>query len=194
MLQSDGRFGRENGLGVARRRFLGLLAGGVLAGTALPASAAGAKPGGMCLKLASQARGIIPFELPVLGSSSETFRSSDIEGTGVWINFFASWCGDCVVEMADLLALESKYRSAGLTVIGIDTDEAPDRGLGFRDRYKIPYRLLSDASGTVFSQYVGTGHLPTHLFYNADRLLTCVGIEGFTRSDMENEIRVTLGL
>jgi thiol-disulfide isomerase/thioredoxin len=158
------------------------------------AQAAGAKAGPECLAVLEKHRkGMLPFELPVLGSSDQTMKSSEIPGKAVWLNFFASWCGDCTVEMPSLIAIEAKYRDSGLTVIGIDVDETEQRGSGFRTQFKIPYPILTDSGGRVFS-ILGTGHLPTHLFYNADRDLTCLGLEGFTEKDMDNEVSVALGL
>lgn len=177
------------------RRKAFLTAAAALSSAALfPAAAAasGARPGPECLPLNAHPPGILPFELPVLGGNGQTVNSSALNGKAVWLNFFASWCGDCIVEMDNVLALEAKYRSAGLTLIGIDTLESESRASAFRNRYKIPYTILTDPNGTVFNT-IGTNHLPTHLFYTASGRLTCVGIEGLTYKDMDNEIAVVLG-
>jgi peroxiredoxin len=159
------------------------------------AEASGAKSGPLCLRVDEKHRnGMLRFDLPVLGSENgETMKSEEIAGKAVWLNFFASWCVDCTTEMQSLLAVESKYRTAGLTVIGIDVDEPVALGSAFRTQFAVPYPMLSDSGGQVFGR-IGTGHLPTHLFYNADRYLTCIGIEGFTEKDMDNEVAVALGL
>jgi len=160
----------------------------------LSAIADGAKPGPYCLPVNPRAQhGIIPFELPVLGGAGETMKSTEIAGKSIWLNFFASWCGDCNVEMDDLLAVYSKYHDEGLTLVGIDVAEPTARAVGFRDRFRIPYPILMDSRGEVFDRMVGTNHLPTHMFYSESRILTCVGIEGFTAKDMENEVAVALG-
>jgi thiol-disulfide isomerase/thioredoxin len=156
--------------------------------------ASGATSGPSCLPVKAAARqGIIAFELPVLGSDT-TMKSQDFTGTAVWINFFAGWCGDCNVEMPNLLELEAKYRSQGLTVIGIDVGEPVATVMQFKKHFNVPYPILLDEGGRVFSSLVGTNHLPTNLFYNKQRFLTCIGIEGFTGKDMDNEIAVALGI
>lgn len=94
--------------------------------------------------------------------------------------------------MDDVLALEAKYRHAGLTVIGIDVMESEAHASAFRDRFKIPYTILMDTDGATFNR-VGTNHLPSHLFYTAGGTLTCLGIEGLRYKDMDNEISVALG-
>jgi peroxiredoxin len=177
-----------------RGSFLGALA--ATAGAALlPRSslASGAISGSYCLPVNPRAQhGIIPFELPVLGAPGQTMRSTDITGKSIWLNFFASWCGDCNVEMSDILSVYAKYRDAGLTLIGIDVAEPTARATDFRDRFHVPYPILMDTNGAVFSRFVGSNHLPTHLFYNESRTLTCLGIEGFTAKDLDNEVSVAL--
>ncbi len=118
--------------------------------------------------------------------------SADLTGSAIWLNFFASWCGDCNVEMPDLLEVQVKYRSAGLTLIGIDVREKPRAIAEFCKNFKVDYPILMDSQSLVFDTFVGTGHLPTNLFYNKSRALTCVGIEGFRAKDMENEVAVAL--
>lgn len=39
------------------------------------------------------------------------------------INFWATWCPPCLDEMPELSALQDKYRSAGVTILGISTDD-----------------------------------------------------------------------
>jgi thiol-disulfide isomerase/thioredoxin len=161
---------------------------------ASPVRAGGAKPGPLCLPLnPARKNGVIPFELPVFGSDGKSMSSADLTGQAIWLNFFASWCGDCNVEMPDLLAVEASYRSAGLTLIGINVGETPQRIGEYRERFHIPYPILMDSQSRVFDRLVGTGHLPTHLFYNKSRSLTCAGIEGFRAKDMANEVAVALG-
>jgi thiol-disulfide isomerase/thioredoxin len=177
-----------------RTEFMTLLAAAGAASLPGTAAATGAKAGKMCLPVAEKYRkGMLPFDLPLLGSPDTMMKSANLTGKAIWLNFFASWCPDCTVEMPSLLAIAAKYRDAGLTVIGIDVDETEKRGTSFQNQFNISYPILVDAGATVFKT-VGTGHLPTHMFYTGDRYLTCVGIEGFTEKDMDNEVSVALGL
>lgn len=165
-------------------------AAGLLPATA---DASGARPGRECLPInPHHPPGILPFDLPVLGAKGQRLSADALTGKAVWLNFFASWCGDCVVEMNDVLSLEAKYRHAGLTMIGIDTLESEAHAFAFRDQFRIPYTILTDPDGAVFNT-IGTNHLPTHLFYTASGTLTCIGIEGLSYKDMDNEIAVILG-
>lgn len=67
-----------------------------------------------------------PMEAPFA-----SFQTADGEDTSLLrykgdvllINFWATWCGPCVIEMPDLDAIQRKYKAAGLRVIAISIDE-----------------------------------------------------------------------
>ncbi|HEV2664894.1 MAG TPA: redoxin domain-containing protein [Blastocatellia bacterium] len=42
------------------------------------------------------------------------------------LNFWATWCGPCVAEFPELVALDAKYRDKGVKLVGITADEAED--------------------------------------------------------------------
>ena len=54
---------------------------------------------------------------------AETVRLSDFAGRVRLLNFWATWCGPCRLEMPHLQDLYETYRERGLTVIGISIDQ-----------------------------------------------------------------------
>ncbi|MEX0748052.1 MAG: TlpA disulfide reductase family protein [Rhodothermales bacterium] len=55
-------------------------------------------------------------------NSQERSTLSNYEGDVVLINFWATWCAPCLVELPDLNQLQEKYRSKGLTVLTISDE------------------------------------------------------------------------
>jgi thiol-disulfide isomerase/thioredoxin len=55
-----------------------------------------------------------------------TIFSTNFAGKVVILDFWASWAGRCKTEMADLIALQNKYRSAGLVVVGANASWSGD--------------------------------------------------------------------
>jgi peroxiredoxin len=55
-----------------------------------------------------------------------TVRLSDYREKVVLVNFWATWCGGCKVEMPWLIELERRYRAQGLEIVGVSMDDAGD--------------------------------------------------------------------
>jgi thiol-disulfide isomerase/thioredoxin len=66
-----------------------------------------------------------PVDVPAFSMTDldgRTISSDSLKGKVVLINFWATWCGPCVVEIPDLVKLQAKYRDQ-LVVIGVSEDE-----------------------------------------------------------------------
>jgi thiol-disulfide isomerase/thioredoxin len=74
------------------------------------------------------------IDLPLLapGSIAPTWEMDQIGGGKLSsdalrgkisvINFWATWCGHCIVEMPEFVELQEKYRAAGVEFVGLNTD------------------------------------------------------------------------
>ena len=62
-----------------------------------------------------------PFQLK--GLDGETHTLSDWKGKVIVMNFWASWCGPCQIEIPEFVQYQAAYADRGLQVIGIGVDE-----------------------------------------------------------------------
>lgn len=98
------------------------------------------------------------FTLPDL--NGKNVRLADVLGKGpVFISFWATWCGPCKKEIPELINVYNKYQPKGLTVLAISTDKSGQGTVkSFVEARKIPYTILLDSDGEVFSRkYKGMG-------------------------------------
>jgi len=72
----------------------------------------------------------------------EDVNLADFEGRPILINFWATWCGPCKVEIPALVELQDKYRDQGLVVLGISVDDAPEDLRPFAEQFKMNYPVL----------------------------------------------------
>ena len=89
--------------------------------------------------------------------SGKSFSLSDIKGQVVIVDFWATWCGPCVMSIPELVDLQEKYEGKGLVVIGISVDDdRVSKGdlLAFREKMRINYRILR-ANNKVYEDYFG---------------------------------------
>lgn len=98
------------------------------------------------------------FEVETLDGSKLSL--ADQRGRVLLVNFWATWCGPCVVEMPDLVELHEAYHNEGLTVLGISIEEG-ETGLvrDFVEEYEITYPIAVDAD--VADSFGGIYGLPT---------------------------------
>lgn len=84
------------------------------------------------------------FSLPVLqGSESKTLQLSSLKGKAVLVNFWATWCEPCKIEMPWLVELQKKYGDQGFVILGVAQDDATDQEvLAFAQKMKLNYPIL----------------------------------------------------
>jgi len=66
-------------------------------------------------------------EIVSVTPAGEPFRLGDYKGKVVLLNFWATWCGPCRMELPDLIRIQQKYAERGFTIVGI-ADEHDDDG------------------------------------------------------------------
>ncbi len=99
------------------------------------------------------------FELRDL--QGKNHRLADYAGRVVVINFWASWCAECIDEMPSLNSLYERFRGKGLVVLGIASDRKSETVEQALRRVPVSYPVLLETTGRVFvRQYTVVG-LPT---------------------------------
>ncbi len=99
------------------------------------------------------------FTLPDLDGNQVQF--SDYSGKIVILNFWASWCVPCRIEIPQLIDLYNRYRDRGVQVLGIAVDPAgPEALRAFSDELNVNYPMLVGDEKT-FYEFGGLVGLPT---------------------------------
>jgi peroxiredoxin len=85
---------------------------------------------------------------------------ADLRGKVIVVNFWASWCHECRVEMPALERLHRGFAPQGLVVIGINAREDRDTIRRYAAELGLSFPLILDPTGTINSSY-GVVGLPT---------------------------------
>lgn len=105
------------------------------------------------------------FELPVVSTtgelSSERVHLQAMRSGPVLLDFWATWCGPCRVELPILASLHRRYAERGLQVVGVNVDEGgPSLVPQFRQRFGLDYVMVYDVQGQASRAFNVEG-LPT---------------------------------
>ena len=87
-------------------------------------------------------------------TTGETLKLSELKGSIVILQFTASWCSVCRLEMPHLEKdIWKKYKKKNVVLIGIDRDEPLETVINFKKQMKITYPLALDPGAEIFSLY-----------------------------------------
>ncbi len=82
-------------------------------------------------------------------TTGKIFRFNQFKGKVIYLDFWASWCGPCRVSLPEIVKIQEALASEKFTVIAINVDKDPEKGIKFLQRYPVNYPVLSDAAGEV---------------------------------------------
>jgi thiol-disulfide isomerase/thioredoxin len=106
------------------------------------------------------------FELKSI-PEGKTIPLASLRGKAVLLNFWATWCGPCKIEMPWLVDLQKKYGPQGLQIVGVAMDDTEDKEIAdFAHKMGVNYIVLK-GSEKVGDLYGGIDRLP--LTYYLDR-------------------------
>ena len=89
---------------------------------------------------------------------------SGYHGHAVLLNFWATWCGPCKIEMPWFVELQKEYGPQGLEIVGVAMDDASkDEIQKFAKEMGVNYTILLGKEA-VGQQYGGVDVLPTTFF------------------------------
>lgn len=122
----------------------------------------------------------------------KTVKLSDFRGKAVLLNFWATWCEPCKIEMPWFVDLQKKYGPQGLQVLGVAMDDASPKEIAqFAQKLGVNYPIVIGKE-SVGDQYGGIPYLPSTFYIDregriVDRVFGLVG-----RSDIEANIQKAL--
>ena len=79
--------------------------------------------GGGASRMDSNVSGKSEPDLKLKDMNGKDVSLADYKGKVVFVNFWATWCDPCRVEIPWLIAMQNKYGPKGFTVLGIAMDE-----------------------------------------------------------------------
>jgi thiol-disulfide isomerase/thioredoxin len=130
------------------------------------------------------------FDLPTLDGKS--LKLSDLRGKAVLLNFWATYCGPCKIEMPWFVELQKEYGPQGFQIVGVAMDDASTEDIAkFAKEMGVNYPILI-GKDSVAESYGGVSVLPTTFFVDRDGKLIAREFGLRSRSDFVDDIKKAL--
>ncbi|NMP24005.1 TlpA family protein disulfide reductase [Sulfobacillus harzensis] len=94
--------------------------------------------------------------------TGKTISLASLRGHGVWLNFWATWCPNCKVELP-IVEQEHKIYGNRVAIVGVDVQESAATVSHYAAAHGLTYSMALDVHGGVAAAYGVTG-LPTSVF------------------------------
>jgi cytochrome c biogenesis protein CcmG, thiol:disulfide interchange protein DsbE len=114
-------------------------------------------------------------------------RLGDLRGQVVVVNFWASWCAECRVEHPALSAAWSRFRDAGVVVVGIDFQDDHANALAYLAETGTSWPVVADPGSRTALAY-GVYGIPETFFIGPDGQMTARQVGPVTYDQLVREI------
>lgn len=144
------------------------------------------------VSLVGDVRGVQAPDFELTSLDGRRVKLSDFRGKAVLLNFWATWCSPCKVEMPWFVDLQNKYGNDGLVVLGVALDDTDsDKIAKFASEMGVNYPVLL-GTDKVSEDYGNVQYLPTSFYIDRDGKIVGKGTGLLARSEVEQNVQKAL--
>jgi peroxiredoxin len=137
-------------------------------------------------------KGVTAPDFNLFTLDGQKVKLSDYRGKAVLLNFWATWCPPCKVEMPWFVDLQKQYARDGLVVLGVAMDDSePAQIAKFASELGVNYTVLL-GTDKVSDDYGDVQYLPTTFFIGRNGAIVDKLTGLLDRKDIEADVKKTL--
>ena len=113
-----------------------------------------------------------PLDFTLRDIDGNQVNLADLKGNVILLNFWATWCGPCKIEIPWFVEFQRRYKDDGLVVLGFSVDDTPEQIRPFAAEFQVNYPMLVGLGREDFQEAYGpVWGLPVTFFIDREGTL-----------------------
>jgi len=106
-------------------------------------------------------------DFSVVSMDGQEVNLKDFKGKVIFLNFWATWCGPCKMEVKDIDNMYKKLKKKDFVVLAVDVQEDVKKIKSFMKKNDLSFPVYLDKDGRISYQY-GVRGIPTTYIIGTD--------------------------
>ena len=132
-------------------------------------------------------QGALAPEFSLISLEGDQVSLADLRGHPVLINFWATWCAPCRIEMPHIQDRFERYADQGFVILAVDFDEPAGQVEAFRDELGLTFDILLDPGAEVQELYRNRSY-PTTFFVDEQGVIQVQHIGVMTEGQLDENL------
>ena len=113
-----------------------------------------------------------PLDFTLRDIDGNQVSLAELKGNVILLNFWATWCGPCKIEIPWFVEFQRRYKDDGLVVLGFSVDDTPEQIRPFAAEFQVNYPMLVGLGREDFQEAYGpVWGLPVTFFIDREGTL-----------------------
>ena len=134
-----------------------------------------------------------PMDFTLADMNGDEVDLASLKGKVILLNFWATWCGPCKLEIPGFIELQDEYGQQGFQVLGLSVDDTPEQIRPFAEEFAVNYPMLVGLGRDDFQEAYGPiWGLPVSFWIDRDGTLCKTHLGIASKQDFEDELKSML--
>ena len=134
-----------------------------------------------------------PMDFTLTDMKGDDLDLASLKGSVVLLNFWATWCGPCKIEIPGFVELQDEYGDEGFQVLGLSVDDTPEQIRAFATQFAVNYPMLVGLGREDFQDAYGPiWGLPVSIWIDREGTLCKTHMGIASKEDFEEVLKAML--
>ena len=134
-----------------------------------------------------------PLDFTIADMNGAEVNLAELRGKVILLNFWATWCGPCKIEIPGFVELQDEYGDQGFQVLGLSVDDTPEQIRPFAEEFAVNYPMLVGLGRDDFQEAYGPiWGLPVSFWIDREGTLCRTHMGIASKEEFERELKSLL--